>query len=375
LSVPESELRPENDLPRPVAPELPDDPVATWPHLRRVGGPESLADYLRGVWRWRDFLVRIALAERRAQNQDSVLGQLWNLLNPLLLIAVYYLIFGVVLGVESRRGVDHYLPFLIVGIIAFDYTRSTAQAGGQTMLKHRRLLQSISFPRAVMPLSALVSETLSYLYAIPVMLLLASLAPGGPRPMATWLLLAPILVVQGCFNLGVMMIVARIACPVPRHHPVPPLRAAAAAVRVRRADPDQRRADHQRPAAHRPRAQPDLQPGRDGPRRGALRLRRAADLGGRTVWAAVTLAVGFWCSAGVSTSTAMTDASTLAPTAVDLVDPAVIVDHVDVTYHLYADEQRRLTSMPSVAAPAGCTARSGRSRTSASPPSAARPSG
>jgi teichoic acid transport system permease protein len=211
VSVPESELRPENDLPRPVAPELPDDPVATWPHLRRVGGPESLASYLRGVWRWRDFLVRLALAERRAQNQDSVLGQLWNLLNPLLLIAVYYLIFGVILGVESRRGVDHYLPFLIVGIIAFDYTRSTAQAGGQTMLKHRRLLQSISFPRAVMPLSALVSETMSYLYAIPVMLLLASLATGGPTPMPTWLLLLPILVIQGCFNLGVMMIVARIA--------------------------------------------------------------------------------------------------------------------------------------------------------------------
>jgi teichoic acid transport system ATP-binding protein len=41
----------------------------------------------------------------------------------------------------------------------------------------------------------------------------------------------------------------------------------------------------------------------------------------------------------------MTDAATLALTAVDIADPAVIVDHVDVTYHLYADEQRRLKSL------------------------------
>ncbi len=211
MSLSERDLRPQTSLPRPVPPELPDDPAATWPHLRRVGGPVGLGEYLRQVWRWRTFLVRVPLGERKARNQDSVFGQLWNLLNPLLLIAVYYLIFGVVLDVEGRGGVDAYLPFLIVGIIAFDYTRSSTQAGAQTITRNRNLMQSISFPRVVMPLSAMLSETISYLYAVPIMLLLASVAPGGPSPSVMWLLLVPALFVQGMFNLGALMIVARIS--------------------------------------------------------------------------------------------------------------------------------------------------------------------
>lgn len=211
MSLPESELRPQTDLPRPQAPELPVDPTTVWPHLTRVGQRVGLSAYLTGIWRWRDFLVRIPMAERKARNQDSVLGQLWNLLNPLLLIAVYYLIFGVVLGVEGRGGVEAYLPFLIVGIIAFDYTRSATQAGSQTMVRHRALMQTVSFPRAVLPLSVLVAETAAYLYAVPVMLVLASLAPGGPAPQLSWLLLVPALAIQAMFNLGALMIVARIS--------------------------------------------------------------------------------------------------------------------------------------------------------------------
>ncbi len=211
MSLPETELRPENDLPRPVAPELPDDPIAHWPGLKRVGAPLGLVAYLRSVWEWRDFLVRIPMGERKARNQDSVFGQLWNLLNPLLLIAVYYLIFGVVLNIETRGGVDAYLPFLIVGVIAFDYTRGATQAGGSVLIRNRRLIQSISFPRSVLPLSGLFAETVSYLYALPIMLALVMAAPGGPLPMASWLLLVPALVVQAMFNLGAMMIVARIS--------------------------------------------------------------------------------------------------------------------------------------------------------------------
>lgn len=203
--------KPRTDLPPPEPPRLPADPLTTWPHLRRVGTRLPLRDYLRELWRRREFAVTVPLGELRAQNQDTALGQLWHLLNPLLLIGIYYLIFGVILGVEERRGVDFYLPFLIVGVITFDYTRSAAQAGARMIVKNRKLVQSIYFPRAILPLSALVSETVAHLYAIPLMLLLVSLVPGGPVPMWSWLLLIPLIVVQGAFNLGLSMIVARLS--------------------------------------------------------------------------------------------------------------------------------------------------------------------
>lgn len=201
-------------LPAPQAPVLPDDVLGAYPQLRRVGTKLALREYLAELWRRREFAITVPLGELRAQNQDTSLGQLWHLLNPLMLIAIYYFVFGIVLDIESRRGVDDYLPFLIVGIIAFNYIRSSAQSGARLIVKNRRLVQSINFPRAILPISSIVSETLSQLWALPVMLVLllsTNLLGSQVTPSWWWLLLVPITVLQALFNLGVAMVVGRLA--------------------------------------------------------------------------------------------------------------------------------------------------------------------
>jgi teichoic acid transport system permease protein len=206
-------IRPEPDLPTPSPLDLPDDPLAAWPELRRVGTRLPLRDYLAEVWRRREFAVTVPLGELKAQNQDTMLGQLWHLLNPMFLILIYWFIFGYVLGIEggSRRGVDAYLPFLIVGVITYNYTRSSIQTGARMIVKNRKLVQSINFPRSILPLSAMVAETLSHLYALPVMFLLLLVVPKGPPLMWSWLLIVPVVIVQALFNLGLSMIVARVS--------------------------------------------------------------------------------------------------------------------------------------------------------------------
>lgn len=193
------------------APSLPRDVVAQWPGLRRVGSRQRLRDYLADMWRWREFAVTVPLGELRAQNQSSVLGQVWHLLNPLMLIGIYYLIFGVILGIDERRGVDEYLPFLIVGIITFNFTRSTMRSGSRMIVKNRKLVTSISFPRAILPVSAVIAESVSHAIAIPVMLIMALVVDGAPHaPQWSWLLLVPVFVVHAMFNLGLAMVVARL---------------------------------------------------------------------------------------------------------------------------------------------------------------------
>jgi teichoic acid transport system permease protein len=209
VSSSDARQRPVVDLPDPVPPEIPDDVLARYPNLRRVGASLPLRDYLTEVWRRREFAITVPLGELKAQNQDTTLGQLWHLLNPLMLIGVYYFVFGVVLGVSERGGVDNYLPFLIVGVIVFNYTRSAVQAGARMIVKNRRLVQFINFPRAILPVSSIVSETVSHFYAVPVMLLLLMLT--GEQPRFSWLLLVPIIALQALFNLGLSMMVARFA--------------------------------------------------------------------------------------------------------------------------------------------------------------------
>jgi teichoic acid transport system permease protein len=207
----DSAVGPVPDVPEPVLPDLPSDPLDRWPELRRIGSHLPLREYLGEVWRRREFAVTVPLGELRARNQETVLGQLWHLVHPMMLIGIYYLIFGIILGVESRRGVDNYLPFLVVGIITYNYTRSSLQTGARMIVKNRKLVKSINFPRAILPLSSLVSETLAHLYALPVMFLLLLLIPDGPSVSVSWLLLVPIVVLHSMFNLGASMVVARLS--------------------------------------------------------------------------------------------------------------------------------------------------------------------
>lgn len=193
-----------------VRPDLPADPVAAWPELRRVGIRLPLRDYLAEMWRRREFAVTVPLGELRAQNQDTALGTLWHLLNPLFLVGVYYLIFGVILDVSDRAPeVQPYVAFLLVGVIVFDYTRTSMQSGARMIVKNRQLVQSINFPRAILPVSALVAETITYLYAIPVMWLLLLLIPDV-GPSWGWLLVVPLVLLQATFNLGLAMATARL---------------------------------------------------------------------------------------------------------------------------------------------------------------------
>lgn len=210
----------------PVAvPEVPDNLVprdwrddhfgvlAEQAHLRDAGGPVSVREYLARMWSFRHFMQLVALGRHEARHQSTRLGRLWYLINPLLLILIYYLLFAVVLGIEDRRGVDDYLPFLTVGVITYGFTRSSVHAGALALGRGAALVRSLSFPRAILPLGSVIGQGVPHLYAVVVML--AVLPVMGQAPSVRWLLLPVVLVVQAVLNLGLAFIAARLTFEVP----------------------------------------------------------------------------------------------------------------------------------------------------------------
>lgn len=187
--------------------QIPADPRATHPELQSLGARLPLRTYLALMWRHREFAATVPLGQLQAANQNTMLGRAWNLLNPLLLIAVYYLIFQVILGIESRRGVDDYLTFLTVGVIAYDFTRASAHAGALAILKNRGLMQTLYFPRVLLPLTAIFARGTAQLYAVGAMLVMLPLM--GVRPTLGWILLPVVLAVHAVLNLGIAFFVAR----------------------------------------------------------------------------------------------------------------------------------------------------------------------
>jgi teichoic acid transport system permease protein len=190
----------------PPPPDIPDDPVAVWPSLRPIGTRTSLVQYLRELWSWRNFILTLPINELRAQNQDTLFGQIWHLLNPLLLAMIYYAIFGVVLQI-SRGAVDNYPAFLIVGVIVFNYTRTAVRAGAKVIVKNRKLVQTISFPKAALPLSTMIEGIVSHAFGLVAMCAVLLLSDVDPNTM--WLLALPLVLLHSVFNLGLVLFTSR----------------------------------------------------------------------------------------------------------------------------------------------------------------------
>lgn len=184
-----------------------DASAPTPPALQRLGGTLPLRRYVAGVWERRAFAWDTAQSELRSQHMDSVLGNAWHLLNPLMLVGVYYLVFGVVL--QTDRGVgEEFLPFLAIGIFHYQWSQKSVIGGARSITSNEGLIRSLQFPRALLPVATVLREAMAFAPAMAVMLLIVVL--NGRLPSWSWLLLAPLVVLQALFNLGAAFVAARL---------------------------------------------------------------------------------------------------------------------------------------------------------------------
>lgn len=162
--------------------------------------------YVGGLWDRRSYAWYVAESTLRQRQITTFFGSFWHLLNPVLSIAVYYVIFGLV--IKTDRGVDNFLLFLTVGLFVFQYTQRAVIQGAGSIVANRGIVQAIRFPRALLPISATITEALA---AIPTLFVIYGVALIIGEPPTIWWILLPFLAVwQTLFNLGLAMIAARV---------------------------------------------------------------------------------------------------------------------------------------------------------------------
>ncbi len=174
--------------------------------LSVAGSRPGLITYSRQLWAYRHFITHYAAAGVLASFGKAKLGQLWQVLTPLCNIAVYYLIFGIIIG--TSKGIPHYLSYLCLGMFVFSATRDSMVNGANAIAKNLGLIRALHFPRACLPLSTTVGEfkDLAISMVIMVGIVLLQHVPIGPQ----WLLLIPVLALQAIFNAGLSMFMARL---------------------------------------------------------------------------------------------------------------------------------------------------------------------
>jgi teichoic acid transport system permease protein len=166
--------------------------------------------YLSELWQRRYFIMGFATARNVAMYTEARLGQVWQVLTPLLNAAVYYLIFGVILG--TKRGVPDFIAFLVAGIFIFNFTQRSVIIASRVINDSLPLIRALYFPRAALPLGYVLIE-LEQLMVSMVVLIVIVLAAGEPLTWY-WLLVIPVLLLQAVFNVGAGLILARIGAGV-----------------------------------------------------------------------------------------------------------------------------------------------------------------
>jgi teichoic acid transport system permease protein len=163
-------------------------------------------EYARQLWGRRHFILAYSTARLSAMYTTAKLGQIWQVMTPLLNAAVYYLIFGVLLG--TKNGIPNFIAYLCTGVFVFQFTQSAVLAGTRSIADHLGLIRALHFPRACMPVAATMIQLQQLLFSMGVLAVIV-LATGEPLTLR-WALLLPILLLQSTFNTGVAMFMARV---------------------------------------------------------------------------------------------------------------------------------------------------------------------
>lgn len=127
-----------------------------------------LGRYWRSLWARRSFINEYSKSELRASHYDSFFGQLWLIINPLLLSGVYFLLIVIIAGNADKTRYVH-----LTGSLFLFYLVSNAMNGGaKSVTSGEKLILNTAFPRLALPFSTTVVAFFKFLPTLPVFLVI-----------------------------------------------------------------------------------------------------------------------------------------------------------------------------------------------------------
>jgi teichoic acid transport system permease protein len=132
------------------------------PH--RVGLP-PIGQYLREVWRRREFALEMSRTNLREQHYETLFGKFWLVLNPLLLSLVYFVLLDIVRGGKSGPG---FFAHLVAGVFAYHYVSGAVRSGVRSVTSGGKLIMNSAFPRVLLPLASLITGFKQFLPTIAI---------------------------------------------------------------------------------------------------------------------------------------------------------------------------------------------------------------
>lgn len=167
----------------------------------RAGLP-PLIRYWKSLWSRRRFIAEYSRSELREQHFDSLFGQLWLVLNPLLLSAVYFFLIIIIQGSSDETRYAH----LTATLFLFYLVANSLTGGVKSITAGQRLILNTAFPRIMLPISAVVIAVSKFIPTLLVFFIIRTVL-GMPY---TWEMLwvFPILLITIFLALGLAITIS-----------------------------------------------------------------------------------------------------------------------------------------------------------------------
>jgi ABC-2 type transport system permease protein len=130
--------------------------------LVQTSEPPQLKPFqrVRELWRAREVLGNLARKELKVRYKSSILGVLWSMLNPILYLVVFSLVFTVFLD----SPIPQYPVYLLSGLLPWTLFSSGLQGATLSVVGNADLVPKVAFPREILPLASIRAQTVSFFF-------------------------------------------------------------------------------------------------------------------------------------------------------------------------------------------------------------------
>jgi lipopolysaccharide transport system permease protein len=164
-----------------------------------------MARRLQELWKYRDLIRNLVIRDLKVRYKNSILGVAWSLINPLLMMVVYTVVFQLMAGSSS---LPDYPVFILCALLPWNFFSTCVLQATDSIVSAAPLIKKVYFPREVLPISIALSNLVNFVIALPVFFLLALIMNHPITPYAA--LLPLIILVEITFILGVTLITSTI---------------------------------------------------------------------------------------------------------------------------------------------------------------------
>lgn len=161
-----------------------------------------MIESVREVIHYRELIKNLVTRNLKVRYRSSILGFLWCLVNPLLMMAVFTFVFTILM----KSNIPKYPVFILVGILAWNFHAVSLNESLSSVVSNSQLVMKVYFPREVLPISAVLSNAVNFILALTAVF--AMIALYHIHLSFGLLYLPVILVVQIVFSIGIGLFLA-----------------------------------------------------------------------------------------------------------------------------------------------------------------------